>query len=528
MFLKHVIRRCVFALVGFALISVSLSGTPARLGIHDGMLVDEHGRQIFLWGMNMGEKSSARRHESWHGPDDFHNLRRWGMNAVRLLIFWSAIEPEPGVYDDAYLQSVDARVGWARDAGLYVILDMHQDLWSEAIPGGNGAPAWATLDDGKPHRFVGGAWSTAYFTSPRVQRAFDNFWANTPGPDGVGIQDRFALAWQHVAARYADTPTVAGFDIMNEPFPGSPIRDAALSVWRAVPDVFREASMPDGLRALMNSLREKPYPSWLLEALDEPERHRRVVAALAPVTQEFERNNLMPMYRRVHQAIREKHRDGIFFLEPSVLANVGVRSHIEPLTDDKGNQDPLQAYMPHAYDIVVDTKLSHQPSYNRLDVIFSQKQEDAEKLGMPLLIGEWGAFYGNSKTQDAARLKSSFLERMATGAFYWDYHRGIRDAVYFESLARPAPLSVAGVVESVSFDPESSAFTCVWTADPTITAPSVFAAPKFWSAEPPCVQVRPDTVATHIESHPGDADTVYVMVTTPDTAETITLTMKRG
>ena len=147
---------------------------------------------------------------------------------------------------------------------------------------------------------------------------------------------------------------------------------------------------------------------------------------------------------------------------------------------------------------------------------------------MPLLIGEWGAFYGNSRTRDAARIKASILESITVGAFYWDYHRNIEDAVYFESLARPAPLALAGRLEAFSFDPDSGVFQCVWNADPAIAGESVFAAPQFWSAAPPLIHVSPDTVATRIATHPNDASTVYVLVTTPGEATRITLTMKRG
>lgn len=498
---------------------------PGRVTVDGDILRDADGRQLFLWGMNAGEKSSARRHESWHGPEDFYNLRRWGMNAVRLLIFWSAVEPEPGRYDERYLESVDQRIAWARDAGLYVVLDMHQDLWSEAIPGGNGAPAWATLDDGMPHRTVGGAWSTAYFTSPRVHRAFDNFWDNAPGPGDVGIQDRFALAWRHVAARYADTPTVIGLNIMNEPFPGSPIREVALALWRAVPDIFRGMNMPGGFQALLRSFEERPYPGWLLEALDEPARHKRALEAIAPTMHAFEEDKLMPMYRRVHAAVREVNPHIIFFLEPCVLANVGTATAITPLTDARGERDPLQVYMPHAYDIVVDTHLSHQPSENRLDIIFGHKEKDAHMLGMPLFIGEWGAYYGNAKTRNAARLSMAHIIDKTSGAFYWDYHRNIEAAVYFECLARPAPLALAGNHIRSNFDPDTGVFRCSWNANPDIAAASIFAAPRAWSPNPPKINITPENVSAEIVVDPDDPETVHLVAGGAGTAQTVTLVL---
>jgi len=64
-------------------------------------------------------------------------------------------------------------------------------------------------------------WSDAYFTSPAVQTALDNFWKNAPAPDGVGLQEHYARAWAMLARRYAEEPAVIGYDLMNEPFPGS-------------------------------------------------------------------------------------------------------------------------------------------------------------------------------------------------------------------------------------------------------------------------------------------------------------------
>lgn len=64
-------------------------------------------------------------------------------------------------------------------------------------------------------------WSDAYLASPAVHEALDNFWTNTVGPGGVGLQDRFAAMWAHVAQQLGNHPAVAGYDFPNEPTPGS-------------------------------------------------------------------------------------------------------------------------------------------------------------------------------------------------------------------------------------------------------------------------------------------------------------------
>lgn len=502
----------------------AMERAPDSLTVHDSMLQDTSGRQVFLWGMNVGEKSSASRHQSWHGADDFHNLRHWGMNAVRLLIFWSALEPEPGRYDDAYLSTVDERIDQARDAGLYVILDMHQDLWSAVIPGGNGAPAWATLDEGAPHFTIGNIWSTAYYVSPRVHCAFDNFWNNAPGPGGVGIQERYALAWRHVAERYANRPEVAGFDLMNEPFPGSMVQEAAGPLLDALPALLDDMPMPDSLPQFLNSITENPLPPWLLDALNEPKRHLIALEALRPVMQRFEREKLMPMYRRVHQAIRDVNTSGIFFLEPCVLANVGVPTAIEALRNADGARDPLQAYMPHAYDIVTDTPLAGQPSENRLNIIVTRKQQDATRLNMPLLIGEWGAYYGSPKTRDAARMMTRLLEEYTCGAFYWEYHRHIEDAAYFEVLAKPAPLRLAGTLESFRFSPDTGVFSCRWKSA-SKAGDSLFALPGIRSEKDIIITAEPAGASANIVQDPDDPETRYIAVNASGANTTTTLTV---
>ena len=42
------------------------------------------------------------------------------------------------------------------------------------------------------------------------------------GIGGVGLQDRYAAAWGHVASRFASAQHTIGFDLLNEPWPGTP------------------------------------------------------------------------------------------------------------------------------------------------------------------------------------------------------------------------------------------------------------------------------------------------------------------
>ena len=59
-----------------------------------------------------------------------------------------------------------------------------------------------------------------YIENPAMQRAFEHFWANSPGPNGIGLQDYFVQGLERVVARFADNPLVLGTELINEPFPG--------------------------------------------------------------------------------------------------------------------------------------------------------------------------------------------------------------------------------------------------------------------------------------------------------------------
>src|SRR5207244_10883791 len=134
------------------------------------------------------------------GDDDATFLAGEGYDVVRVGVIYAGVEPQPGVYDDAYLGQIADTVDTVARHGIVSVLDFHQDMYNERFAG-EGWPDWAVQDDGLPNQpnlgFPGN-----YVGMPAVQRAFDHFWANDPGPDGVGLQDRYAAAWPPAAQRF--------------------------------------------------------------------------------------------------------------------------------------------------------------------------------------------------------------------------------------------------------------------------------------------------------------------------------------
>ncbi|HEU4361208.1 MAG TPA: cellulase family glycosylhydrolase [Mycobacterium sp.] len=156
------------------------------------------------------------------GDDDAAFLAANGFNVVQLGILWAGVEPEPGVFDDAYLASIAQTVQTLASHGIYTVLNMHQDLYSSVF-GGEGAPPWAVQTGGLSNPQL--PFSLATFLNPAENHAWDAFWSNAKAPDGVGLENSYAQMWEHVANYFNSNPDlkddIAGLDIMTEPYPGS-------------------------------------------------------------------------------------------------------------------------------------------------------------------------------------------------------------------------------------------------------------------------------------------------------------------
>ena len=195
-------------------------GTLALPLRHSGRwLTDAIGRVVLVHGVNFVEKASpfypAAR---GFGDDDAAFLAAHGFNAFRLGVVPEAIMPTPGIVDQNYIEQLADSVDVLAAHDILVLLDFHQDGWGP-VTHGNGMPAWATLTDGVPNPPA--TFPLYYVLNPAIQHAFDNFWANRPGPDGVPLQGHYATAVHALAKRFAANPHVLGYEALNEPWPGT-------------------------------------------------------------------------------------------------------------------------------------------------------------------------------------------------------------------------------------------------------------------------------------------------------------------
>jgi hypothetical protein len=114
---------------------------------------------------------------------DIRFIKRLGFNSVRVplhyRLFLSA--RDSNTLDGPGVALLDRLIGWCREEGLYVILDMH------AAPGGQTGD---NIDDSWGHPFL---------------------------YDSEHNQALLIHIWRTLAERYADEPAVLGYDLLNEP-----------------------------------------------------------------------------------------------------------------------------------------------------------------------------------------------------------------------------------------------------------------------------------------------------------------------
>lgn len=471
----------------------------------EGRFFDAQGRQVILHGINLVNKDTASGYIGPEGPAEFADFRRWGFNCLRLGVIWDGLEPQPGVFDERYLRALDRQIAWASANDLLVFLDMHQDLYSVLFS--DGAPAWATLTDGLPHETPGGVWSDAYFTSPAVQTALDHFWRNDPAPDGRGLQEHYALAWQTLARRYAQEPTVIGFDLMNEPFPGSAAQQSQYLLFQ------RGAELLSGLGRGPAASAEDLMLQWLdpagrcqiLESLEDPDLFAQVVDVTTPIYTAFEQGPLAELYQRVGAAVRAVNPAAVLFLETSMGSNMGVYSGVRPFVHN-GARDPRQAYAPHGYDLVVDTPGNANSSPGRVELIFDRHAETARRWDLPMLVGEWGAYGDAAGTLPAARVVSRLFEKHLCGDTYWAYEPGFPQAPCFAAVCRPYPERTAGILHSYTYDDQADVFSCAWQEDPAVRSPTRIYLPAWFSPAVRSIELDPPGAGWELEiDHSGAA-----------------------
>jgi endoglucanase len=133
---------------------------------------------IYLQGINFSNFNYTGDFQDipHHTKRDFFSVRDMGMNVIRFGLSYEFFEKDdmPYQYNQEAWVWLDKQIAWAKEAGVYVILNMH------IVPG----------------------------------QMNDNMMGLTTN---LEHQKRTAALWKAIAERYRDETTIAGYDLINEP-----------------------------------------------------------------------------------------------------------------------------------------------------------------------------------------------------------------------------------------------------------------------------------------------------------------------
>lgn len=447
--------------------ATALGATPAAGGplapLHpDGRwLKDRAGRIVIVHGLQVAHKTPPYLPPARSFTDrDARWIASLGFNSVRLAWFWSGVEPRQGAYDERYIARYAAQARMLMRRGIFVLAEAHQDVYSERVFGA-GFPDWATLTDGLP---PGGRSGFSDYFKPATLRAFDSLNSNRDG-----LQDAFAAAWGRMAGALRADPRLLGYDLYNEPWPGSAVDQCGSA---------------------------RGCPAW-------------------------DRDVLGPLQDRLARAVRAHDRRGIAWYEPNLFFDFARPTYLSRRRADVG---PV-GFSFHAYCTAGAARPDREstvPGYARKcgradGRVFSNGEAAARRLGGPPLFAEFG------DTQDVRHIQRlvDLADSRRDGWLYWGWKDWVdvpggkgHGALFANSdddstfrarkaaaLAEPYPMATAGVPLAWRFDPATKVFTFRWRPGAAIAAPTVVAVPPINFPRGYRVSVR----GARVVSRPGAA-----------------------
>ncbi|REE97038.1 cellulase family glycosylhydrolase [Thermomonospora umbrina] len=372
-------------------------------------ITDSNGRALHFRGFNRGKYPSDRVSEQ-----DVQEMAAKGLNFLRLVVQWQYIEPVQGRYDADYLAYIDRVLSYGDRHGVYVMIDMHQDVFGPHFGGHNGMPAWATRDDGLPYeRDPDGNWFNEYF-QPGVQAAFEHLY------EDADLRAAQVAMWQQVARTASGHQSLLGYDLMNEPM------------------------------------------TKILENED-----------LVTASARFEQGQLAAMYRRLITGIRQIDTRGWIFVEPTVLVGEGVPTRLPAFNDDRvayaphfyntgvevgADWDPADGFVER-----YEAAITAYPKAHRMPLIVGEWGPPSARTP------------GN---RELIRRQMAAINRFASGEAMWYWCKGNGGYCALDPQGAPAPghepafgpyaRAVAGRPTAHNYDPATRTFTLSYTLPLTV------------------------------------------------------------
>lgn len=165
---KKISFLCLLLLM-ISLMASAQDNSFSRISVEGKNFVNEQGEVVVFKGLNIADPDRLEKQGQWKAAI-FDEVAAWGANIVRLPVHPAAWR-ERG--QEEYLKLLDQGIEWAKDAGLYVIIDWHS---------------------------IGNLRTGLY-----QNEMYD-----------TSIRETYRF-WYTISRRYKDEPAVALYEIFNEP-----------------------------------------------------------------------------------------------------------------------------------------------------------------------------------------------------------------------------------------------------------------------------------------------------------------------
>jgi len=395
---------------------------PTRLHTEGLWVRDTDNRAVILRGINVGSRSKLPPFLPFDDVGFLDQLADWGMNSIRLVFTWEGVEPVEGLYEEPYLDRLEEIADACAAREILVILDSHQDLFARNFCG-DGFPDWAVHPDHRAETCPepDRMWPLRYVFSPGVVASFSRFW------DTAEIQDAYIRMMARVAERFASHPAVVGMDLFNEPYD--------LSYW-----LFNGA---------------------------------------------FERDQLMPFYRRLVPAVRQRFPNALLSYGTTGLFSLGLPTYLEP----PGMDNLL--FGAHWYD-PLELLLGEGGDLEGMRTRMRRIVEMAEQWNVGVYVGEYGVH--TDRTDNVPFLSGvvDLIEEFLVGSALWTYNPtdvewndensslvnpGGAEKPHVGVFVRPYPARIAGTPIRYAFAQETGTFDLSFRADTGSSGPTEIVIP---------------------------------------------------
>ncbi|CAF3840020.1 unnamed protein product [Rotaria sordida] len=388
--------------------------------------------------------------------DDLANLNKWGFNVIRFYAAWMGVYPHSSTeINYEYLIQLSKAVSMMENHGIYTLLDCHQDIFSRFFCG-EGVPDWVAIFEGNQTLMtfpfplalnITREPDTGYpILEECLRRSFGQYYlteAVTNGfkmlyTNGNGTRESFASFWRTVANQFANRSSVLGYELLNEP----------------------------------------SFPS-LADVLE-----------VGRVDQEY----LAPVYKQLHEAIRQVDDQHLIFFEPCSFDLLETGFTEGPGGIEYNNR---QVFSYHIYCLDVnkrgDPKSDLICEINDLILMNARIAEARKKKFGGMMLTEFGGLSNSTEGIKELNRIMEFADDQLQSWSYWQFKKygdlttsvspATTESFYTEdgkleinkvrALSRTYPQAIAGLPLSMSFDPTTANFELRFIINTDIEKPTV-------------------------------------------------------